>query len=68
MDLDDLLPVPANAGDPLNALRAQDLDRLSRDELDERLAVLRAEVARTETRRAAVKGVRSAADALFRRA
>ena len=45
MDLDEILP--KNAGDPLAALTAQDLDPLSVKELEARIAVLEGEIART---------------------
>ncbi|MDP3897691.1 MAG: DUF1192 domain-containing protein [Mesorhizobium sp.] len=45
----------------------QDLATLSVGELDERIAELRAEIARLEEERGAKGATRSAADALFRR-
>ncbi len=53
--------------DPLVLLAKQDLDPLSQDELAERIALLRAEIARVESHMAAADRHRSAADALFRR-
>ena len=63
--MDDDLPRPKN--DVLAALIAQDLDRLSLIELDERIAVLEAESARTRAKRDGASAFRSAADALFKR-
>ena len=45
----------------------QDLALLSVDELSERIAVLRDEIARLEAERAAKGATKSAAEALFRR-
>jgi uncharacterized small protein (DUF1192 family) len=53
--------------DPLVLLARQDLDPFSQDELEERVAALRAEIARVEAHVAAVSRHRSAADALFKR-
>lgn len=63
MDMDEL-PRP---GDPLALLRRQDLDPLSVAELEERIAALEAEIARTRAKLAGATAFRSAADALFRR-
>jgi len=65
MDHDD--PSPVRADDPLATLARQDLDALSVGELDRRIALLHAEIARTQAKRVASDSVRSAADALFRR-
>ena len=43
------------------------LDALSVDELDERIALLRAEIARLETAREGKSASRAAADAFFRK-
>ena len=51
MDLDDILP-PPRKGSVLAELMAEDLDRLSLDELDARAAALDAEAARTRDKRA----------------
>ncbi|MBV8972381.1 MAG: DUF1192 domain-containing protein [Sphingomonadaceae bacterium] len=64
--MDDDLPRP-RPDDTLAALVRQDLDRLSLTELDERIATLEAEVARTRAKRAGAATFRSAADALFKR-
>jgi uncharacterized small protein (DUF1192 family) len=45
----------------------QDLSLLSVDELSQRIAMLRDEIARLETERAAKGATKSAAEALFRR-
>ncbi|HLU91811.1 MAG TPA: DUF1192 domain-containing protein [Pedomonas sp.] len=66
MDLDELLP-RRNADDPLSALRRQDLDPLSIDELKQRISVLEAEIDRTRSKLEAAATFRSAADALFKR-
>lgn len=52
---------------PLALLAREDLDRLSVDELAERIALLEAEVARTRARRDSASAFRSAADCLFRK-
>ena len=53
--------------DPLASLARQDLDPLSQDELDDRIAALQAEIDRVRTHKEAVVKHRSAADALFKR-
>jgi uncharacterized small protein (DUF1192 family) len=53
--------------DPLVLLARQDLDPLSQDELDGRIAALEAEIARVRTHKGAVSRHRSAADDLFKR-
>ena len=53
--------------DPLAILARQDLDPLSQDELDERIAALEAEIARVRAHMEAASRHRSAADALFKR-
>ncbi len=52
---------------PLALLRREDLDRLSVDELAERIALLEAEVARTKAKRESASAFRSQADGLFRK-
>ena len=64
--MDDELP-RAKADDVVAALVKQDLDRLSVGELDERIAALEAELARTRTKRAGAASFRNAADSLFKR-
>lgn len=63
--MDDDLPRPKD--DVLAALTGQDLDRLSLGELDDRIAALEAEIARTRAKRAGAGKFRSAADELFKR-
>ncbi|MFM6854391.1 MAG: DUF1192 family protein [Sphingopyxis sp.] len=65
MDADDFLP--ARADDPISLMRAQDIDPLSVDELDARIAALLAEVERTQARRAFAVNHKSSAEALFKR-
>ncbi len=65
MDLDDILgPRP---GDPLAALVAQDLDRLSVAELEARVAALEGEIARCRRKIEGAVNHRASADALFKR-
>ena len=65
MDLDDLFP--DRKKDPLAELSKQDLDPLSVDELNERIAILKAEIARVEAHMAEANAHRSAADELFKK-
>jgi uncharacterized small protein (DUF1192 family) len=65
MDAEELFP--KRSDDTLSALVRQDLDPLSVAELDERVAVLEAEIARCRVRRERAVNHRSTADALFRR-
>ena len=65
MHLDDILgPRP---GDPLAALVAQDLDRLSVAELEARVAALEGEIARCRRKIEGAVNHRASADALFKR-
>jgi uncharacterized small protein (DUF1192 family) len=64
MDPDDL---PRPATDPLAALARQDLDPLSVFQLEERIAALEAEIARTRARVEGAVNHRASADALFKR-
>jgi uncharacterized small protein (DUF1192 family) len=65
MDPDDL---PRRSPDePLAALARQDLDPLSVTELEARIAALRAEIDRTEHKRARAVNHKASAEALFRR-
>lgn len=66
MDLDELLP-QRSLDNPLTALRREDLDPLSLDELRQRIQVLEAEIERTRAKLEAASSFRSAADALFKR-
>ncbi|MEE9433169.1 MAG: DUF1192 domain-containing protein [Sphingorhabdus sp.] len=59
--------LPQRQDDPLSQLIKQDLDPLSLDELDERIELLRQEVARCEAKKAAASGHMQAADALFKK-
>jgi uncharacterized small protein (DUF1192 family) len=65
MEPDDLLPRRQDVA--LAALAREDLDRLSVEELDARIAALEAEVARTRQKRTSASAFRSAADSLFRK-
>ena len=65
MDADDLFP--SKPDDPLVALGRQDLDPLSIEELQERVEILRAEIARVEAHMDAATKHRSAAEQLFKR-
>ena len=64
MDLDDLFP--SKPDDPLVALGKQDLDPLSVDELEERIANLKAEIERVEAHMQRAQSHRSAAEELFK--
>ena len=61
-DDDDFKP-----GDPIVEIGKEDLDPLSLEELDKRIARLKAEIARTEAHKAGKSTHLSAADALFRK-
>lgn len=65
MDLDELYP--SKPGDPLTELARQDLDPLSIEELDARIAALKAEIERVEAHIEKVTRHRSAAEELFKR-
>jgi uncharacterized small protein (DUF1192 family) len=65
MDLDDLFPDKPK--DPLAELGKQDLDPISIEELNERIAALKAEIARVEAHIDRVTAHRSAAEELFKR-
>lgn len=62
MDEDDR---PRPRGDAASALKAESLDSYSRDELDERVAQLEAEIARVKAHRDHAEAHRLAADSLF---
>lgn len=62
---DDNLPRPR--GDAASKLAAEDLSPYSQDELEERIALLEAEIARVEQHRLKAAAHRNAADALFRK-
>ncbi|MFN2099314.1 DUF1192 domain-containing protein [Altererythrobacter sp. MF3-039] len=63
--MDDDLPRPK--GDAASKLAGEDLSPYSVDELDERVAMLKAEIARVEAHRDKSAAHRAAADALFGR-
>jgi uncharacterized small protein (DUF1192 family) len=65
MDLDDLFP--DKPGDPLTLLTREDLDPLSIEELHERIAKLKEEIARIGAHIERVNRDRSAAEELFKR-
>ncbi len=65
MDAEDFLP--RRKDDPLAQLLREDLDRLSVDELTDRIAALETEIARTRAKRDAASSFRNAADALFKK-
>lgn len=59
--------LPRRAGDPLDLLARYDLDPLSVEELEARIAALEAEIARTGRHLDRAVNHRASADALFRR-
>ncbi len=65
MDLDELFP--DKPGDPLKLLVRQDLDPLSVDELQARVATLEAEIARVKAKMDASVNFRASAEGLFKR-
>lgn len=65
MDADDLFP--SRPDDPLTLLQKEDIDRLSVDELDARVVVLEAEIARTKARRHYAVDHKATAEALFKK-
>jgi len=65
MDLDELFA--RRPDDPLAAMLKQDIDPLSVEELEERVEVLKGEIARCEGKIAFARNHRSAADALFKK-
>ena len=65
MDIGDILPKSPN--DPLAALVRQDLDPLSVDELNARIAALEGEIARSRARIDHAVNHRASAESLFRR-
>ena len=62
MDLEDL---PRPKGDAASKLAGEDLGPYSQDELDERIALLEAEIERVKSHRDKASAHRAAADALF---
>jgi uncharacterized small protein (DUF1192 family) len=65
MDLDELFP--GKPDDPLKLLTKQDLDPMSVEELEARIATLEGEIARVRARMDAAVSFRSTADAIFRK-
>ena len=65
MDLDDLFP--SKPEDPVEALKKQDLDPMSIDELKERIEALKTEIARVEAHMQRAQTHRSEAEELFKR-
>ena len=65
MDLDEL--IPDKPDDPLKLLTRQDLDPLSVDELQARIAILEGEIARVKAKLENAVNFRSTADELFRK-
>ena len=65
MDLDELFPDKPD--DPLKLLTKQDLDPLSVDELNDRIAVLEAEIARVKAKLDSSVSFRASAEDLFKR-
>ncbi len=65
MDLDDDLP--RKSMDAAHMLAKQDLDPLSQEELDVRIALLKTEITRVEAHKKAAGAHRASADALFRK-
>lgn len=66
MDFDDASP-RARPGDLAAQLAREDLDHLSVDELDERIALLAAEIERTRAKRDKAVHHKASAEALFRK-
>ncbi len=65
MDLDELFA--KRPDDPLVALLKQDIDRLSVEDLEERVEALKSEIARCDAKIDFAKNHRNAADALFKK-
>jgi uncharacterized small protein (DUF1192 family) len=65
MDLDELFP--GKPDDPLTLLTRQDLDPMSVEELEARIASLEAEIARARAKIDASLSFRATADAIFRK-
>lgn len=58
---------PSSRDDAASRLSAESLERYSRDELDQRIALLEAEIARVRAHAAAAQAHRLAAEQLFAR-
>ena len=65
MDLDEL--IPDKPDDPLKLLTRQDLDPLSVEELEARIAILEAEIGRVRAKLNQSVNFRASADELFRK-
>ncbi len=65
MDLDELFP--GKPDDPLTLLARQDLDPMSVEELEARIATLEAEIARARAKIDTSLSFRATADAIFRK-
>ena len=65
MDLDELFPDKPD--DPLTLLTKQDLDPLSVEELQARIALLEAEIARVKSKLESSVNFRASADELFKK-
>jgi len=65
MDLDDLFPDKPD--DPLTLLGKQDLDPLSVEELEARIELLEAEIARVKAKLQSSVNFRASADELFKK-
>ena len=65
MDLDELFPNKPD--DPLTQLTRQDLDPMSVEELQSRIAILEAEIARARARIDTAVSFRASADAIFKK-
>ena len=65
MDLDDL---PRPKGDAASKLSGEDLAPYSQDELEERIALLEAEIARVREHHGKAAAHRNLADSLFKKA
>ncbi len=65
MDLDELFP--GKPDDPLTQLTRQDLDPMSVEELQSRIAILEAEIARARGRIDAAVSFRASADGIFKK-
>lgn len=66
MDFEDASP-RSRPGDLVKQLAREDLDPLSVAELDERIAVLSAEIERTRAKRERAVNYKASADALFKK-
>ena len=65
MDLDELFP--SKPDDPLTLLTKQDLDPLSVEDLEARIAILEGEIARVKAKMDASVQFRASADAIFKK-